>query len=192
MVRTRSDNLETRWKKVENIMARPSSKSIETRLKEAEEKALRLKAQAAKESGNPIIAELSQMLENVGKEINILSRSLKGPNSFDYRIRAAELKDAFVRAERDYVECKDAILRRRREFLHNAIATTGAMLANGQTPILPSILADLPADPMVDTLAKEFERARNEWRDFVGSKGATESDTDTIPQGLKDVMGSDA
>lgn len=172
-------------------MARPSSKSIEMRLKEAEEKAMRLKAQAAKESGNPIVAELSNMLESVGKDINILSRSLKGPNSFDYRIRAAELKDAFVRAERDYVECKDTILRKRREFLHNAISTVGTMLANGQSPNIASILADLPGDPMVDTLAKEFERARQEWRDFVGSKGtAEESDTDTIPQGLKDAMGS--
>lgn len=174
-------------------MARPSSKSIETRLKEAEEKALRLKAQAAKESGNPIIAELSNMLENVGKEINILSRSLKGPNSFDYRIRAAELKDAFVRAERDYVECKDAILRKRREFLHNAIAKVGERLAHGEKledskEVLNSTLANLPADPMVETLAMEFERARNEWRDFVGSKGSTELDTESQPA----AMGTDA
>lgn len=178
-------------------MARPSSKSVAQRLKEAEEKALRLKAQAAKESGNPIIASLSEMLESVGKEINVLSRALKGPNSFEYRIRAGELKDAFVRAEESYALAKDAILRKRREFLHNAIATAGNEIANGKEPNLNAILADMPGDPMLDTLATELATAKEAWRSYVASKGATDEtessdavDTDTIPQGLKDAMGS--
>lgn len=113
-------------------MARKSSKSVQEQLQEIENKRQRLATQAAMESGNPILKDVSNRLERVSKEIAGHSRFFNGSNSFENRREGFQLRLTLIQAEEKAIRAKDAALRATRGFLKAERDRLAELVANGE------------------------------------------------------------
>ena len=167
-------------------MARKSTKTPAEITAELEKKlaAAKLREAMASTQDNPHVARLSSVIDDYSKEINVLSRKLKGPNSFENRLKSADLRTAWIRAEQAMTVAEDAYLRKAKQYVQTSLASIGERIGKGEKVSdadISDILNRIPEpDGLADLRVAEME-TEAAWREFVASlkvasKGETPSD----------------
>lgn len=153
-------------------MARPTSKSPRQIAEEAIAAAERAKVRAAKAEAaqNPRMAEIVNTIEGIDKALNGYSRKLKGPNSFENRLKSAELRTAWIRAEQALVTAQDALDRATKDYYQHSIAGLAVRISAGETITDADMIEignNVPQDPGILALATACNDAETAWRSFV-------------------------
>lgn len=158
-------------------MARKSSKSVADQLAEIENKRQRLATQAALESGNPVLKDVSARLERVSKEIASHSRFFNGVNSFENRREGFQLRLALIQAEEKAIRAKDEALRETRTFLKEERDRMAEQLANGESYVVCNPLPEAVRSLYDVAAAAELERqgAENVLAAFQAARKAKDS-----------------
>jgi capsule polysaccharide export protein KpsE/RkpR len=151
-------------------MARKSNKSPQELLKEYEDRANRARIRIVSEEAkkNPTIAKLQTALDSFNKEIAANSRKLAGPNSFDNRIKSAEMRLTWIHAEQEAVIAAEAQAQECRKYLQNQVNDLTLRMSKGEQiadETVSEILENMPTDPNVAELVAKAELLNNEWRD---------------------------
>lgn len=115
---------------------------------------------------SPVILALSEVLESINGDINVNSRLLNGPNSFDNRRNASERRATWIRAQEALVEAQDDLLRRKKIALADHIDALAERVANGDTdlPTANEVKNELPQCDFAQLVENEYY-AKNAWKD---------------------------
>lgn len=124
-------------------------------------------ASAARESakGNPVIESLIETLDGVNADININSRLLNGPNSFENRLTSIRLRSDWIEAQADLTIGQDELLRAQKLSLQAHIDNLAERVANGEEdiPTANEVLQALPQGDLAALVANEHF-AKEEWK----------------------------
>ena len=160
-------------------MARKSSKSPMEVLAALEARKNAVLAQSALESakGNPMVAKLIEFQGEVSRDINALSRELKGPNSYGARRAAFKARlDAIDKGEALAV-ARDNGLRAARDYLDTTIQGLADRIVKGETIAdadLANALGNLPTIEFPD-LQEAFDAANAAWKALAAKEAKNEN-----------------
>lgn len=137
-------------------------------LAEAKAKLQAAEARVAREAAkdNPQVGQLNDYLESLNKEINSNSRQLNGPNSFENRVRAAQLRTDWINSQKQLIEAQDNILRNQKEAIQTEINALSERIANGEDVSdydVNTFFNNLPTDDLSDLIEEEANR-KEAWK----------------------------
>tara|TARA_R110002126_G_scaffold98259_3_gene228583 strand:- start:289 stop:816 length:528 start_codon:yes stop_codon:yes gene_type:complete len=129
-------------------------------------------ASAAREAakGNPVIESLTEALDSINADINIHSRLLNGPNSFENRLASIRLRADWIDAQMTLTIAQDELLRAQKISLQAHIDNLAERVADGETeiPTASQVLRDLPQPQFAQFIEDEYH-AKNAWKDSTPS-----------------------
>lgn len=168
-------------------MARPTTKTPAQILAELEAKTQAARIRLAQEGAkaNPIMAKMVATRDAIAKDINALSRKLKGPQSFNMRKLGIALRSAWIEAEEAQTIAQDTLLRQRKDFVDASMAVLADRIAKGETVTdsdVTNILASMPNNPEIVGLILATETASQAFREFTAEKNANQKDSDTVAE----------
>lgn len=151
-----------------------SSKTAQEIVAEAKARLLAAEAKVAREAAqdNPTIKQLNEVLESLNGDINANSRLLNGPNSFENRLNAAQLRATWIAAQKDLIECQDNLLRAQKDALQHRINAISEQIAvhdaeemDGELVLesVDSVLENLPQNDYADLVEAESV-AKDAWK----------------------------
>jgi hypothetical protein len=146
------------------------SKTASDRLAAAKLALLKAEEAAAREvaKDNPTIEALSEFLDSINAEINVNSRLLNGPNSFENRLNSIRKRTDWIDAQMSLTIAQDELLRARKINLQNVINRLAGDVADGASledlPSVTTVLDSLP-QPSFSQLIDDEYHAKNAWKD---------------------------
>lgn len=152
-------------------MARPTTKTpaeIAAKLQAAAD-AAKVRAAKAANAGNPLLVQVETLVNARDKAIIANSRKLKGPNSFENRITAANLRMAWIEAERAEVTAADTLDRQVKDYLQQSLASLNIRLSDGENITqadVDEITQNVPTNPELPALIVATQAAETAWRSF--------------------------
>jgi len=136
-------------------------------------------AQAALETakGNPIVTKLSEFRAEVSKDINSLSRELKGPNSYANRRIAFQARLEAIDKGEALATARDNGLRAAREYLDTTIAALAARIVNGETLTDADLSTAMDGLPQIEfpELQEAFDNANTAWKALAAKEPKNEN-----------------
>tara|TARA_R110000782_G_scaffold36924_1_gene87213 strand:- start:351 stop:884 length:534 start_codon:yes stop_codon:yes gene_type:complete len=144
------------------------SKTASDRLAAAKLALLKAEEAAAREvaKDNPTIEALSEFLDSINAEINVNSRLLNGPNSFENRLNSIRKRTEWIDAQMSLTNAQDELLRSRKIILQAHISSLANAVADGATelPEVQTVLDSLP-QPAFAQLIEDENTAKNAWKE---------------------------
>lgn len=150
-----------------------SSKTAQQIVAEAKARLLAAEAKVAREAAqdNPTIKQLNEVLDSLNGDINANSRLLNGPNSFENRLNAAQLRATWIAAQKDLIECQDNLLRAQKDALQHRINAISEQIAvhdaenDGELVLesVDSVLENLPQNDYAGLVEAESV-AKDAWK----------------------------
>ena len=166
-------------------MARNTSKTPAQIAQELQARATAAAIRAAKSEAqdNPMMAQIQALIDSTNKSIAGFARKLSGKNSFDNRVKSAELRLDWIRAEQALTIAENKLQKVSKDYLQHSMAGLAVKIADGEA-VGPNevneIINNLPTDPNMAELAFRETETKNAWRDFVAANdGETETQVAT-------------
>jgi hypothetical protein len=164
-------------------MARNTSKTPAQIAQELQARADAAKIRAAKadSEGNPFLSQVQDMIDSTNKRIALYSRKLTGKNSFENRIRSAELRLTWIKAENALTVAENDLAKARKDYLQHSLAGMAIQVADGASMSdenVQAIVANLPEMEALGNLLTTESAAKEAWRNFVAENGG-ETATET-------------
>lgn len=144
-----------------------NTKTASDKVEAARAALAKAEAGAAREAakGNPVIESLIEALDGVNADININSRLLNGPNSFENRLNSIRLRADWIEAQYSLTTGQDELLRAQKLSLQANIDNLAERVANGDEDIPPvaQVLQSLPQGDLAALVADEHF-AKEAWK----------------------------
>lgn len=152
-------------------MSRPSSKPYDVRIREAEQKALRLRMSAAKDAAksDPMLAKIHALLESFNKDTRRINLILTGNNSADKRLESARLRMAWIQAEKDFTIAEEKNVDRAKKYLTEQINDLSVRIQHGEKigeAEIMEISRSIPSED-ISALFTACQDAETRWRSYA-------------------------